>query len=451
MTQSTANWIHLDLKGAIPSATDMIGWVDELADSGYHGIVFEYEDRIDWQSWPQTFRAGYSNAEWSAIWARCRERGLEIVPLIQTMGHLEWLLRHDRYARFREGGLVDEICPSHPDIKEALTSWIDEVIALHPGIRHIHLGGDEVWQLCACGVCRNRAASHAAGKIGVYLEHMTPLLRHVIEKGVTPLIWADMFWPQERQAYAAELPSETILVDWQYGWLGATELNPGLVRTGRPVWAADAIRCAFDMTQTLSPLRQRAQNLDIWHRQVAAGALAGVIHTTWSRSSSFRPLYGPFEGWLPLIRYAADAGRGAKQPLFAWIDRMDTALYGRGLLAEDEDINPLREAIEAIGAASGNEFERRCCRWWDLALDYAALRNRVFGALAGSKALAVAKTYTGRDAHVVNMQRQGKSETLHQLIAWQDRASALWRTWGVSDGEEFFESRAGVLFDLLTR
>ncbi len=174
MNKTAANWIHLDLKGAIPAAADMLLWVDWLADAGFNGIVFEYEDRQRWQTWPGTFRAGYSVNEWEAIWKRCAERDLEVVPLIQTMGHLEWLLRHEEYAGFREGGLVDEICPSHPGIQRKLLEWIDEVAALHPESRHIHLGGDEVWQLASCGKCRERATGLPGGKIGLYLSTWYP-------------------------------------------------------------------------------------------------------------------------------------------------------------------------------------------------------------------------------------------------------------------------------------
>lgn len=447
----SANWIHLDLKGVIPPAADMVRWVDELADAGFDGLVFEYEDRLEWKTLPGTFRGGYSRDEWSAIWKRCAERKLEIVPLVQTMGHLEWLLRHERYARFREAGLVDEVCPSHPEVQGLLIAWLDEVIALHPGIRHILLGGDEVLNLGSCGLCQKHAERGPNWKIELYLEHMTPLLRHVQEKGVTPLIWADMFWPEERQSFAARLPEGVILVDWQYGWLGATEVTPGLVRSGRPVWASDAVRCSYDETQVLSPLRQRVQNLDIWHKQIATGALQGVIHTTWSRSSTFRPLYGPFEAWLPLLRYAANAKKGARHPLFGLIDRVDAALYSRGLLAEDEDVRPLREVLREIAAVSSNEFERRCCTWWELAIEYAKLRNSTFAMLASRSAQQVAEAYAGKDWHVRTMQRNGRSETIRRLLEWQEKASSVWRQWGLSDGEEFFESRSGVLIDLLSR
>lgn len=444
------NWIHLDLKGVIPSAPDMLHWVDWLAEAGFNGIVFEYEDRVDWTSWPGTFRAGYSAEEWRAIWKRCAERKLEVVPLVQTMGHLEWLLGRERYASFREGGLVDELCPSHPEVRERLIGWIDEVIALHPGLRYLHLGGDEVWQLASCGFCRERAAGMPEGRAGVYLAHMVPLLEHTLARGVTPLIWADMFWPEDRQPLAARLPEGVVLLDWQYGWLGATQVNPGLVRSGRPVWAADAVRCAYDETQVLSPLRQRAQNIDIWHRQLAEEAIPGVIHTCWSRSSSFRPLYGPFEAWLPLFGYAANAERGAAQPLFKRIDRMDAALYSRGLLAQEEDVEPLRDALRAIASESTGFLERRCCAWWELALDYAALRNATFGTLAGRHALRTAEFYRGRDGHVRAQQTAGRAGTARNLVVWQEKATALWREWNLSDGEEFFESRSGVLMNLLT-
>ncbi len=39
----------------------------------------------------------------------------------------------------------------------------------HPGLHHIHLGGDEVWQLATCCLCRERTGNTDEGKIALYL------------------------------------------------------------------------------------------------------------------------------------------------------------------------------------------------------------------------------------------------------------------------------------------
>src|SRR5687768_8564679 len=136
---TAANWIHLDLKGVVPGEARLLEWLNWFTHAGFNGVVWEYEDRFDWQSWPGTFRGGYSRDQWERIWQRCAHLQLEVVPLVQTLGHLQWLLKYEPYAAWRENGHLDEVCPQHPDVLPALTAWLDEVIALHPGSTFINV------------------------------------------------------------------------------------------------------------------------------------------------------------------------------------------------------------------------------------------------------------------------------------------------------------------------
>ena len=104
------NWLHLDLKGAIPSVGKLLEQLEFWKDCGYDGIVWEYDDRIPWQSWPGTWRGGYTIQEQRRL-MDARKLELETVPLIQIQGHLEWLLKHERYSGWRENGVSSELCP----------------------------------------------------------------------------------------------------------------------------------------------------------------------------------------------------------------------------------------------------------------------------------------------------------------------------------------------------
>lgn len=74
--------------------------------------------------------------------------GLEVIPLVQTFGHLEFVLKNHKYADLREQqDDLGSICPSNPDSLPLIKSIVDQVLELHPGIKMIHLGGDEVWKL----------------------------------------------------------------------------------------------------------------------------------------------------------------------------------------------------------------------------------------------------------------------------------------------------------------
>ena len=85
------NWLHLDLKGAIPSVGKLLEQLEFWKDCGYDGIVWEYDDRIPWQSWPGTWRGGYTIQEQRRLMDACRKLELETVPLIQIQGHLHRL------------------------------------------------------------------------------------------------------------------------------------------------------------------------------------------------------------------------------------------------------------------------------------------------------------------------------------------------------------------------
>jgi len=150
------NWLHLDLKGAVPAVGKLLEHLRYFKECGYNGIVWEYDDRISWRSFPNTWRGGYSADDQRRLMEACRELGLEVVPLIQVMGHLEWLLKHEEYSDWRENGVGSELCPLHPEVQPRLKSWIDEVIELHPGSRFIHLGADETMYIGSCEKCRTR-------------------------------------------------------------------------------------------------------------------------------------------------------------------------------------------------------------------------------------------------------------------------------------------------------
>ncbi len=179
--------------------------------------------------------------------------------------------------------------------------------------------------------------------------------------------------------------------------------------------------------------------------------MPGLIHTCWSRASTLRPLYGPLEGWLPLMDYAADSGESHQNHLAGLMDRVDAAIYSRGLLADDEDVEPLREELRQRAGAASCELDSRCWTWWELAVEYAALRNAAFASMVGRRSLETTRFYRGADGHMLDTQRSGRSRIISRITEWQQRASSLWRRWNLSDGEEFFESRSGVLLDLMTR
>lgn len=351
---------HLDLKGMIPHEEGMLMWLDRLAKLGVKQLVLEYEDRLPWQSWPGTFRPDYDMAAWQRIWQRSEDLDIKIIPLIQVQGHLGWLLRHEPYAHLRENNAVSEACPLHPELRPRLLKWIDEVIALHPKADIIHLGADETFCLATCPKCQARA-KELGGKINLYLEHLGELVDHVIHRGRQPMIWGDAFWHDN--ASAAQLPESLILVDWQYGFLGPTQTALGDVK--QSVWMASGARSgdSLDDRYMLGPLVQRLRNIHTWQRAYNHRQTQGLMHTIWSRSSSHGALYGPLEGWWPLIEAAARPTDFEQHPLAELLPKIDAAMHPRpGEIHESNfapDLLPFKTHADPM--------VQRSAAWWQLA------------------------------------------------------------------------------------
>ena len=75
-----------------------------LASRGVSGLLIEWEDMLPYEGALKVIRSPrhYSVEEVGAILAAASAAKLEIVPLVQTFGHLEFVLKHERFASLRE-------------------------------------------------------------------------------------------------------------------------------------------------------------------------------------------------------------------------------------------------------------------------------------------------------------------------------------------------------------
>ena len=97
--------VHLDLKGAPPVVSYYEDFFRLICNLGATGILMEYEDMFPF-SGPQLQDLPayntYSKSDIQHILQLATNNGLEIIPLIQTFGHLEFLLKLEKYTELRE-------------------------------------------------------------------------------------------------------------------------------------------------------------------------------------------------------------------------------------------------------------------------------------------------------------------------------------------------------------
>ncbi len=177
-------------------------------------VVLEYESRFPYRRHPTVAGAdALSHGQVEALTQHAWSLGLEPIALQQSLGHLDYLLARDAYAGRREEDQVrDQMCPLNPDSFALFTELAEDMLALHPGSRFLHVGGDETRHLGACARCQARAAE--VGLAGLYGEYMAKVLGWVIRAGLRPIIWDDMLCAHPEAL--ASVPRQTAIMYWDY-------------------------------------------------------------------------------------------------------------------------------------------------------------------------------------------------------------------------------------------
>jgi hexosaminidase len=106
--------LHLDLKGQPPTPQRLLSLLELLAKARYNAVLVEWEDMFPWTC-DERFRCetAYKPEELKAFVAKAKELGIDIIPLVQCLGHLETPLKFPEYAHLRE-------VPDRPDVLNPL-------------------------------------------------------------------------------------------------------------------------------------------------------------------------------------------------------------------------------------------------------------------------------------------------------------------------------------------
>lgn len=214
--------VHLDLKFHPPRFDALLPWLDQLAAWKLNTLVVEYEDRFPYEkvsyiSHPKAF----TRDQIRELVSKAGSLGIQVVPLLQCLGHVEYILWHKEYAHLRElPHVLSQYCPGKPESLELFKAMAEEMLDLHPDISYMHIGGDETAFLGQCPTCAKRAET--ANKFVVYIDYVKKVCEWVIAKGIRPIVWDDIIRkePELIPELIPQLPRSTVLAHWRYGATG---------------------------------------------------------------------------------------------------------------------------------------------------------------------------------------------------------------------------------------
>ncbi|MCC6441907.1 MAG: beta-N-acetylhexosaminidase [Armatimonadetes bacterium] len=243
-------------------------------------IVLECE-YAKWDSHPEIHQPwAISKEDLKKLAEIAREHFMEVNPLIQSLGHCEWIFKGGQNLDIAEDkNNPYAYCPSHPRSYDFIFSAMDEAVELFGHPRFMHIGHDEVSMIGQfpspdCKKCRGKSEGD------LFIQDTLKLYEHLKAKGVKTMMWGDMLLAigeapdaynaktlEEAQRRRDALPKDIAIADWHYA---AAREYPNVAILQREGF--EVIGCTWDSHENI-----------LWFaRAVAKEKARGLLQTTWA-------------------------------------------------------------------------------------------------------------------------------------------------------------------------
>ncbi|XP_063817138.1 hexosaminidase D isoform X1 [Pseudophryne corroboree] len=296
--------VHLDLKGAPPKVSYLAEVMPLFSALGASGLLIEYEDTFPYYGELLQLRAAhaYSPQEIREILRLAQLHRLEVIPLIQTFGHMEFALKHKEFSHLREVPMYpNSLNPHKEESHKLLRAMIRQVMELHPEVQWLHIGSDEVYYLGEGEESKKYFSENGHSVEDLFLSHLKKVASHVVSSypGVKPIAWDDML----RGACAQTLTESGVaqLVEpmiWDYTPNLDVDNRIALIdkywQCGfHKIWLASAFKGATGTSQQLTHIGHHLENHRRWQqvvKKIPQGILQGLAITGWQRYDHFSVL-----------------------------------------------------------------------------------------------------------------------------------------------------------------
>ena len=227
--------------------------IRNLAMIGYTSLMLYTEDTYEVENEPMFgyLRGRYTQAELQELNAYANGLGIELIPCIQTLAHLNQLLRY-KYSHFQCFDCTDILFVGEERTYELIENMLKTLSSCFTS-KKIHIGMDEAWLL---GRGKYLDKNGNIPRFEILCTHLQKICAIADRYGMQPIIWSDMFW---RTAYADKtcrdkngkvvipqeilnkIPKQVVLCHWDYhcqqaeGYFENLEIHQ---QFKNPVWFA---------------------------------------------------------------------------------------------------------------------------------------------------------------------------------------------------------------------
>lgn len=177
-------------RNAVMSVSGLKRFMDVIRKMGYDRLLLYMEDvyELDGEPLFGYMRGRYSKAELKELDGYALSKGIELVPCIQTLAHLNQIFSWGTYAKIND---VNDILLVGEERTYTLIDRMLKTCAECFTTKNIHIGMDEAHML---GLGKYLDKHGYTDRNELFLQHLDTVCEMASGYGLKPMMWSDMFF-----------------------------------------------------------------------------------------------------------------------------------------------------------------------------------------------------------------------------------------------------------------
>ena len=350
--------VHYDTKHFQEKKDYVFNFIHTLASYKINMLIWEWEDKFAYKSHPEIGAPGAFTMEEMQEFTRYAQKyHIQIVPLVQGLGHVSFILKHPENKHLRELESNNwGFCPLREGTYDLMSDLIKEAIEATPGSEYFHIGCDETYVLGEGIACGCREIAEKEGKFTLMETYVNRVAQMARAKNRQPISWVGGYDPDQKikpvkglftpGGFVPRLDKAAL----ENGYpLYVYDPNPGIEHLFLPYFYRENLEGPTQphMEASYSELTEAARS----------GKYKGMISTSWNCSGVHNQIW--------MLRYITAAGyswNGKEPGLEEFKETWFKNYYG----PQGKDIKELFLLLNKASYYYMSTFERKVWHWGEV-------------------------------------------------------------------------------------
>lgn len=225
-------------RDAVRTVETVKRFADVMEKCGFNMLMLYTEDtyEIDNRPYFGYMRGRYSRDELREIDAYCAQKGIELVPCIQTLAHLNGICRWSEFSDIID---IDDILLVGDDRTYELIDDMLRTVSETFSTRRVHIGMDEAGRLGMGKYLEKNGFKSKSEIMSMHLDRVSEIAK---KYSLEPIMWSDML--VENNVSGSDIPDGITPVYWDYYSTDKSNYDTKINRhkkLGKPFWFAGGI------------------------------------------------------------------------------------------------------------------------------------------------------------------------------------------------------------------